>query len=174
METSWCTVRGCSHAPPPFSPQGCPLDPRPHHQGSGTHCCSPPGHPPGDGAHPADSAAEVLSASVSARCPHHRPAGLHGHHRQCAYLHLKLYQLFVKAAGLELEPFLWDLSNTSTRRSGTCSSKSASKPVPWSTPPKTTRTTDTGECREDTVLHRVVQCVLNTPPLPCVDTVPWL
>lgn len=37
------------------------------------------------------------------------------------------------------------LSNTSTRRCGICSSRSASKLVPWSILPKTTRTMDTGD-----------------------------
>ena len=63
--------------------QGCSLDPRPHHQGSGSHCRGLTGHPQSHGAHPPDPAAEVLPAAVAARCPHHRPAWLHGHHGQC-------------------------------------------------------------------------------------------
>lgn len=60
--------------------QGRPPYPGPYHPGFGSHRRGTTGHPQSDGAHPADSAAEVLPAPVSAGCPHRRPAGLHGHH----------------------------------------------------------------------------------------------
>src|SRR4029434_8447269 len=57
-------------------------DPGPHHPCAGPHRRGAQGVAAGDGAHPADPAAEVLPAALPARRAHRGPAGLHGHHRK--------------------------------------------------------------------------------------------
>lgn len=63
--------------------QGGPPHPRSHHPSFRTHRRGSERHSPCDGAHPTDPTAEVLPAAVPAGRPHHRSAGLYGHHRKC-------------------------------------------------------------------------------------------
>lgn len=74
--------------------QGGSPDPGPHHPGSGPHCRGATGNAPCDGAYPADPAAEVLPATITAGCAYSGSVGLHGHHRQCGFIsHIHLYTL---------------------------------------------------------------------------------
>lgn len=65
--------------------QGCPSDPRSHHQITRPHRRGSSRHAQSHGAHPANPSAEVLPTSLPAGRSHHWSAWLHGHHRKCGF-----------------------------------------------------------------------------------------
>lgn len=82
------TLCGC------ISPQRCPSHPWPHHPSAGSHRRGHERQSQSDGAHPADSAAEVLPAALTVRRADYRPAGLHGHHgKRKALFYARTYGL---------------------------------------------------------------------------------